>query len=71
MISYSPFWQTIKEKNVTTYTLIKKYNISNSTLCRMRRNKPMTTTKIDDFCKILNCKVENIIEYIAEEKKEP
>lgn len=70
MISYNPFWKTIKEKKVTTYTLIKKHNISNATLCRMRHNKPMTTTTIDDFCKILDCKVEDIIEYIPQEKPE-
>ena len=70
MITYKPFWRTIKEKKVTTYALIKKHNISNSTLCRMRHNKPMNTTTIDDFCKILDCKVEDIIEYISDKKTE-
>ena len=28
MISYEPFWQTLKEKGVSTYVLIKKHNIS-------------------------------------------
>ena len=27
MISYDKLWQTMKEKGVTQYTLIKKYNV--------------------------------------------
>ena len=29
MISYAPLWETMKAKNITTYTLITKHNISN------------------------------------------
>lgn len=66
MISYSPFWQTLKNKNESTYTLINKYNISSGTIDRIRKVKGITTTTIDDLCKILHCKVEDIIEFIDE-----
>ena len=68
MIDYSPFWNTIKSKNITTYKLIKYHNVSNGTLYRMRRNKPLSTETINDFCRILNCKVEDIIEYKPDEE---
>mgnify|MGYP002625276726 FL=1 len=63
MIVYTPLWETMKEKGVTTYTLINKYNISSSTIHRLRHNQGVTTQLIDDLCKILNCKVEDIILY--------
>lgn len=66
MISYAPFWKTLKEKGESTYTLINKHNISSGTLDRMRKGNGISTAKINDFCKILNCKVEDIIEYIEE-----
>lgn len=66
MISYRPFWNTLKKKNVSTYALIHQYNISSNRLTRMRKGAPLTTTSIDDFCRILNCKVEDIIEYVEE-----
>lgn len=66
MISYKPFWKTLKEKGESTYTLINKHNISSETIDRIRKGKGITTSKIDDFCKILDCKVEDIIEYIKE-----
>ncbi len=64
MISYEPFWKTLKDKKISTYKLINEYDISSSILDRMRKGKGITTAKIDDFCKILNCRVEDIIEYI-------
>ena len=66
MISYAPFWKTLKEKGESTYTLINKYNISGSFIHRLRKGEGISTTKIDDLCKILDCKVEDIIEYIKD-----
>lgn len=66
MIRYDPFWRTLKEKGISTYTLIYKHEISSSTLQRMRKNEAITTTKIDDLCQILHCRVEDIIEYVEE-----
>lgn len=63
MISYCPFWKTLKEKNMTTYYLIYKKGISSATIDRIKNGKGITTTKLDDLCKIIGCKVEDIIEY--------
>lgn len=66
MISYEPFWETLKKKNMSTYILINKYTISSSTINRLRHNKPINTTTIDDLCRILRCRVEDIIRYIPD-----
>ena len=63
MISYEPFFKTIKEKNITTYKLITRYNISRSLIDRLKHNKPITTVTLNDLCTILECKVEDIIVY--------
>ena len=67
LISYSPFWETLKRKKITTYILINKYNISSATIDRMKKGNGISTMKIDDFCRILNCKVSDIIEYYEDE----
>ena len=64
LISYAPFWKTLKAKNITTYTLINKYNISSATIDRMKKGNGISTMKIDDFCRILDCSVSDIIEYV-------
>lgn len=63
MIVYTPLWETMRKKGVTTYTLINKYNISSSTVHRLRHNMGVTTQLIDDLCGILNCKVEEIMKF--------
>lgn len=67
MISYKPFWETLKKRNVSTYALINKYNISSATIDRMKKGNGISTMKINDFCRILNCNVNDIIEYIDDE----
>ena len=68
MIIYSPFWITLKEKQQSTYSLINNYNVSSGTIDRIRKGKPITTTTIDDLCKILKCNVEDIIQFIDDKK---
>ena len=70
MIVYNPFWNTLKKNNISTYALITRYNISSSTISRLKNNKPITTTTLNDLCRILNCSVADIIEYVDSEKKE-
>ena len=66
MISYEPFWKTLKSKNISTYVLREKYNISPNTLTRMKNNKYLSMRTIEDFCKILNCKIDDIVKYIKD-----
>lgn len=67
MISYRPFWSTLSNSSESTYTLIKKHHISSSTIDKLRKDKPVNTTTVNDLCRILNCRVEDIMEYIPSE----
>ena len=64
MICYTPFWNTLANSRETTYSLINKYRKSSSTIDKLRKNKPITTTTINDLCRILDCSVEQILEYV-------
>lgn len=68
MIDYSPFWETLQKSKETTYTLISKHHISSATLDKLRKNKPMNTTTINDLCRILGCRIEEIAQYIPSEE---
>ncbi|MBR3767499.1 MAG: helix-turn-helix transcriptional regulator [Clostridia bacterium] len=63
MISFAPFYKTIKEKNISTYKLINQYGLSRSLLDRIKHNKPMTTATLNDLCNILDCDITDIIKY--------
>lgn len=68
MIDYSPFWETLKNSQETTYTLINKYHISSATIDKLRKNKPMNTTTINDLCRILNCQIQDVAQYIPSDE---
>ena len=70
MISYKPFYETLKEKNISTYKLINSFGVSRSLLDRLKHNKPISTVTLNDLCTFLNCKVEDIIEYIPDQDGE-
>ena len=67
MIVYTPLWRTMKERGFTTYTLRAKHEISSSTVQRFKKNMPVSTYTLDILCKILNCTLPDIAEYIPDE----
>lgn len=71
MITYSPFWKTLKASKESTYTLINTHHISSSTIDKLRKNKPLNSTTINDLCRILDCRVEDIMLYVPSEEDQP
>ena len=67
MISYDPFWKTLEASDETYYTLTVKHHIPSSTMKRLKHNEPLTTTTLNDLCRILHCRIENVMEYIPSE----
>ena len=70
MIDYSPFRETLKKSNESTYTLINKHHISSSTIDKLRKNKPLNTTTLNDLCRILDCDIQEICRYIPSDTDE-
>ena len=69
MISYNRLWQTMKEKGISQYKLLKEYNISSGTLDKLRKNTHITTYTLENLCRILQCRIEDIVEYIPDEER--
>ena len=68
MISYAPFRKTLKESKETTYTLITVHKLSSTTLDKLRHDKPVNTTTLNDLCRIFDCKLSDIVEYIPSDE---
>ena len=63
MISYRPLWQTMKEKNVSQYALMKR-GIENKTLYRLKRDQNVTLLTVEKLCGILDCSPNDIFEFV-------
>ena len=68
MISYDNLWNVMKEKGISQYALIKTYHISQAQITRLKRNESVSTHTIEMFCRILDCQVDDIMEYIRDEE---
>lgn len=67
MICYDPFWETLKRKNISQYRLIRDFGIDNAQLQRLRDNAVVKTSTIDNLCRILECRVEDIMIYCPDQ----
>ncbi len=71
MITYRPFWDTLKNSKESTYSLITRHNISSATIDKLRHDKPLNTTTINDLCRILNCQIQDICIYTPSDADQP
>ncbi len=67
MIVYDRLWQTMREKGVSQYKLMKEYGFSSGQLDRIRKGDNINMFTLDTLCRILDCRVEDIIEYKRDE----
>lgn len=68
IISFEPFWKTLKKKGITTYVLIKDYSFSKGTLDSLKQNRNISTATLNDICNMLQCDIADVIEYIPDHK---
>lgn len=67
MIKYDRLWATLKKKGISQYRLIEDYGVDTAQLHRLRHNMVIKSITIDNLCRILDCKVEDIMEYVPDE----
>ena len=66
MISYAPLWRTMKRAGASTYTLQVKGQSSSSTIRRLKAGESVSTNTLDALCKILQCDIHDIVEYLPD-----
>ena len=67
VVSYAPLWKTMEKRGATTYTLQVKGQISSSTIRRMKAGESVSTNTLDALCKILDCTINDIVEYLPDD----
>ena len=62
-ISYSPLWETMKDKGFSTYDLKVKLKIGGGTYNRLKADMSVSTNTIAMLCDYLSCDVQDIMIY--------
>jgi DNA-binding Xre family transcriptional regulator len=64
IIDFSPLWDTMKEKQVSQYQLLKQ-GIDNKTLDSLKKNRNITLNTLEKLCQILDCEdLNKIVKFI-------
>lgn len=66
MISYAPLWKTMERRGATTYTLQVMGGISSSTIRRLKAGESVSTNTLEALCKVLDCDLADIVEYLSD-----
>ena len=67
MIRFDRLWATLKKKNISQNKLMRDYGVDSAQLYRLRKNMVIKTVTIDNLCRILDCRVEDIMEYVPDD----
>lgn len=67
MIVFDKLWRVMDKKGVSTYQLREKCGIDSKTVRRLRANDNMETKTLNKLCVVLDCKLEDIAEYVPDE----
>lgn len=62
MVSYEPFWNMLKVRDLNQYRLIRYYDFSPGQLTRIKRNMYISTRTVERLCEILHCQPGDIME---------
>ena len=65
-VSFEPLFQTMERKGITSYQL-QKMGFNRATYYSIKSGGSTSTNTVALLCKLLNCKVEDVIEYKGEE----
>ena len=58
---------SLKEKGYTSYTLRKEKLLGESTIQKLRGGLPVSWENLEVLCKLLECNIGDIVEYIKED----
>ena len=62
-ISYAPLWETMKRKGISSYRL-QQMGFNRATYYSIKQGNSISTNTVAQLCNLLDCRVEDVIEYI-------
>ena len=66
MIKFDKLWDTMKKKNISTYQLREKCGMDSKTIRRLKANENIETKTLNKLCVVLECKLDDIAEYVLD-----
>lgn len=68
-VSYKKLFHLLIEKDMTNAQLQQKAGFSANIITRLKRNAYVSLESIERICRVLNCGVDDVLEFIPEDNK--
>ena len=69
MISYNRLWETMEKRKISQYRLIKEFGLSSGQMSRLNKNTYVSTHTLETLCRILDCRIEDVMEVSFEDEE--
>lgn len=69
-VSYKKLFHLLIEKDMTNAQLQHQAGFSANIITRLKRNGYISLESIESICRVLNCGVDGILEFVPDEKDE-
>ena len=66
MIVFDKLWEIMKDRGISTYFLRENCGIDSKTVRRLKANDNVETKTLSKLCRVLECKIEDICEYVSD-----
>lgn len=66
MFSYKPLLKLLLDKEMSKTELRIKTGMSMATLAKIGKNENISMKTLDDICMVLDCRIEDVIEYVPD-----
>ena len=66
-VNYKKLFHLLIEKEMSNSDLQKQAGFSANIITRLKRNEYVKLQTIESICKVFNCKVDDILEFIPDE----
>ena len=70
-VSYKKLFHMLIDRNMTAAELQKEAGYSANISTRMRRYEYVSLESMEKICRVLNCRIDDIVEFTPEEDKVP
>lgn len=67
IISYNKMWKLLIDKNMKRKDLKEKAEVSQNVMARLSKNQAVNMDTMGKICKVLQCDIGDVMEFIPEE----
>lgn len=69
-VTYKKLFHLLIDRGIATTELTEQAGFSANILTRMRRNQYVSLESVEKICSTLNCKVDDILDFIIDQSEE-